>query len=252
MRALRTASAPFDREVVELNDRVRLRPEPDLPRVLERVVGPVEHLAAVVEDDEAIAGGLELQRVPGALGHLDVLASELAPAAARDVIDATVVLEGVATGDVVVVRVPVSPDEAEPLIDLSAERPRPHAEGDVLVGPLLEHRDGKAVIGLVGALLEQDMVGGASLLDTDDPLSLAAAARTARTMAHVLFSSTWRRRRATILSSPGCIIQTPITSVFPSERIPIEGSPSRMALTAAAAAASSAPSHEIRTWGTWF
>ena len=45
-------------------------------------------------------------------------------------------------------------------------------------------------------------------------------------------ASTSRRRRATIFSSPGCIIQTPMTSASPSDRVPIEGSPARSALTA--------------------
>ena len=61
---------------------------------------PVEYPVAVVEDDEVIAGGLELHRVPGVLGHFDALPSELAPATAHDVIDPAVVLEGVAAGDV--------------------------------------------------------------------------------------------------------------------------------------------------------
>src|SRR6266849_3012819 len=77
--------------------------------------------------------------------------------------------------DVVVVRVPVSPDETEALIDLARQRPRPHAENDVLVDTLLEHGDGEAVIGLVRAFLDEDMVRGAALLDADDPLSFRPA-----------------------------------------------------------------------------
>jgi hypothetical protein len=161
---------------VELDDGIGLRPEPDLPGVLERVVGPVEHPVPVLEDDEVIAGGLELHRVPGALGHFDGLPSELTPAAAHDVIDPAVVLEGVAAGDVVVVRVPVSPDEAETLVDLPGERPRPYAQDDVLVGAFLEHGDGEAVIGLVRALLDENMVRGPAPLDADQPPPLRATA----------------------------------------------------------------------------
>ena len=43
----------------------------------------------------------------------------------------------------------------------------------------------------------------------------------------VFSSSTSRSRRATTLSSPGCIIQTPMTRALPSARVPIDGSPSR-------------------------
>src|SRR5690349_13310673 len=42
-------------EPVELGDRVRLRPDPDLAGVLKRVVRRVDHLLAIERDDETIA-----------------------------------------------------------------------------------------------------------------------------------------------------------------------------------------------------
>jgi hypothetical protein len=47
------------------------------------------------------------------------------------------------------------------------------------------------------------------------------------------------------------IIQTPMTSASSSLRIAIDGSPSRIAVTAAAAACRLPPSQVTRTCGTW-
>src|SRR5260370_42070287 len=72
---------PGDSEVVELDDRVRLRPEPDAPCILERVVGRIEDHRSVEPDDEVISGRLDLQRVPGVLGYLDRLVMKGTPPA---------------------------------------------------------------------------------------------------------------------------------------------------------------------------
>src|SRR5262249_61053495 len=66
---------------------------------------------------------------------------------------------------------------------------------------------------------------------------------------YAFFSRTWRRRFATTSASPGRIIQTPTTSESASERMAIEGSPSRRAWTTPLAAASLPPSHLTRTSG---
>src|SRR3989442_14862325 len=59
--ALSKGSAPLDREIVELDDRVCLRPEPDPARVLEGFVLRVQHLVAVVPDREVISHGFHLE-----------------------------------------------------------------------------------------------------------------------------------------------------------------------------------------------
>src|SRR5258708_33832377 len=85
--ALQVGSVALGREVVEFDDRIGLRPEPDLARLLERVVRPFEDLVALVGHDEVVAYSVELERVPGVLGHLDVLAPELPAVPAPPVID---------------------------------------------------------------------------------------------------------------------------------------------------------------------
>src|SRR5262245_1612315 len=51
-------------EIVELRDAVRLRPDADFPRVLERVVVPVEGFLAVERDREMTRLELDAERVP--------------------------------------------------------------------------------------------------------------------------------------------------------------------------------------------
>lgn len=53
------------RKVVEIDKRVCFGPEPDLAGIAEGPVLHVEHLRAVVSDDEMIAACLHAQRVPG-------------------------------------------------------------------------------------------------------------------------------------------------------------------------------------------
>src|SRR2546428_3434123 len=79
-----------DRQVVELDDGVGLRPEPDSAGILESVVGRIENLLLVEPDDEVVPGGIDLQRVPGVLGDFDRLVLESPPAAGDGVVDATV------------------------------------------------------------------------------------------------------------------------------------------------------------------
>src|SRR2546428_3390049 len=103
--ALREVSAALDGEVVELDHRVRLRPEPDLSRLLEGFVLRVQHLVAVVSDREVISHGFHLEDVPGVGGDLDVVVQEGPPAPVHGAVDRAVVFVGVAAGDVVVVGV---------------------------------------------------------------------------------------------------------------------------------------------------
>src|SRR5450759_5689543 len=70
-------SASLDRQVVELDDRVGLGPEPDFSRFLERPVLRVEDLLAVEPDGEVVAPRIQLQRVPRVRRNLDRLVLEL-------------------------------------------------------------------------------------------------------------------------------------------------------------------------------
>src|SRR5713226_6607350 len=174
--ALREVSAAFDGEIVELDDRVRLGPEPDLARVLEGFVLRVKHLVAVIPDREVISHRFHLEDVPGVGGDLDAVVQEGPPLAGDRVVDRAVVFVGVAARDVVIVGILVSPDETEPLIDLAGQRPRPDGQGDVLVASFLQDCDGETVVRRVGALLNQDMVLVPALLDAYDPLAFGAVA----------------------------------------------------------------------------
>src|SRR5438552_18013883 len=166
-----------DGEVVELDHGIRLGPEADLPGLLEGVIRPVEDAVAVEEDHESVARGLDPHRVPGVRRDLQVLVAELPPAAIDHVIDAAVVFQGIATGDVVIVGVPVAPHQAETLIHVAGERARADAQRHVLVRSVLEDGDGKAIVGRVGALLDEDVVLVRSLFGAHDPLALRAATR---------------------------------------------------------------------------
>src|SRR6266545_2117213 len=175
--AIARKSMSVDGEVIELDHGVGLGPEADLPGIFERFVLRVEDLVAVVPDDEVVARGLHLERVPRILGDLDALVQERSPLAPHGVVDRAVVFIGVAARDVVVVGVLVPPDETEALIHLAGQRPRPDAESDVRVDAFLEDGDGKAVVRRVGALLDEDVVLVRSLLGPHDPLALRATAR---------------------------------------------------------------------------
>src|SRR5712692_3849307 len=61
---VRGKSMSVDGEVVELDHGVGLGPEADLPGIFERLVLRVEDFVAVVPDDEVVARGLHLERVP--------------------------------------------------------------------------------------------------------------------------------------------------------------------------------------------
>src|SRR5437588_1513009 len=85
-------SASFDREVVELDDRVRLGPETHFAGVLECVVGRIEDFRPIEPDHKVTSGGLELQRVPGVFGYLDRFVLERSPAPLDGMVDRAVVL----------------------------------------------------------------------------------------------------------------------------------------------------------------
>src|SRR5712691_7301462 len=111
-----------NREIVELDHRVRLGPEADLSR-LKRIVARVEYLRAIEPHDEVIPTGFHLQGVPRIACDFDRMVLKRPATAVDDVVDRAVVLQRVATSDVVVVRVAVAPHDSEALIDFAGERP---------------------------------------------------------------------------------------------------------------------------------
>src|SRR5438132_6236942 len=82
-------------QVVELDDRVRLGPDAELPGVLERVVVVFDHLLAVEEHLDVVADHLHRQLVPRARCDLAVPPGEADPLPFDDVIQVDVVLERV-------------------------------------------------------------------------------------------------------------------------------------------------------------
>src|SRR5438874_6101555 len=57
-------SSRDDREGIECHHRIRLRPQTDFPCVLERLIVRVQHVVAIVSDDEMVAGRDDAKRVP--------------------------------------------------------------------------------------------------------------------------------------------------------------------------------------------
>src|SRR5262245_1749218 len=99
-------------EIVELRDAVRLGPDIDFPRLLERLVVPLEGLLAVECDREMTRLELDAERVPLARRHGHSRPLLLGTAAVDGMVDRHVVLERVRTGDVVVVRILRTPHDA--------------------------------------------------------------------------------------------------------------------------------------------
>src|SRR5436305_8993244 len=95
-------SIGLDGQVVELDHRVGLGPQPDAPGLAERVVGRVEHLGAIEPDHEVVAARVDLERVPGLRRDFDRMVLEGSPGALDDVIDGAVVLVGIAASEIVV------------------------------------------------------------------------------------------------------------------------------------------------------
>src|SRR6266849_10360803 len=132
-------------QVVELDDRVRLRPDAELPGVLERAVMVVDHFVAVEEYLDVVADHLHRELVPHARGDLAVPAGELHAAALHGVVEVDVVFERVGARDVVVVRVLETPDDPTALVDGAADRFALHRQTQVFqLGARVG--DGKAVI----------------------------------------------------------------------------------------------------------
>src|SRR5882724_11340900 len=164
------------REIVELDDRVRLRPDPELPRVLEGVVVLVDHLFAVEEHLDVVADHPYRQFVPHPRRYLAVPSREPVPAPLDDVVQVHVVLQGVRARDVVVILVLQAPDDPAALIALASDRLALDREAQVLqLGARV--RDGKPVIGRIAVGLRKDVLAARRIAHRlYDPLAWFALA----------------------------------------------------------------------------
>src|SRR5437867_11891872 len=77
-------------EIVELDDRICLRPHAELARVLEGIVVLVDHLRAVQEDLDVVPDHLHGKLMPHARGDLAVPTGETDPAALDDGVEVPV------------------------------------------------------------------------------------------------------------------------------------------------------------------
>src|SRR3954469_22509412 len=163
-------------QIVELDDRVRLRPDAELPGILERGIVIIDHFLAVQEHLDVVAHHLHCQVVPYARGHLAVPARELHAAAVHGVVEVDVVLQRVGARDVIIVRVFQPPDDPAALVDLSAERLALDREPQVFqlgtgVG------NGETVVGVIAVGLHQDVLAARRIVDgLHDPLARFALA----------------------------------------------------------------------------
>src|SRR5215475_5150881 len=73
-------------QIVELDDRIGLGPDSELPRVRERLVVVVDDLLPVEEDLEVVALGLDREVVPLSGSDLSIPAGELAAVALDHVV----------------------------------------------------------------------------------------------------------------------------------------------------------------------
>src|SRR5215208_8338461 len=103
-------------EVVEQGHTVSLGPHPDLARVLERFVTPVQRALAVQHHGEVIPLKIDAQGVP-------LISSDSHPRSLRfgtppvdRVVDRHVVLERIGARDVIVIGIPGPPDQPAGLI----------------------------------------------------------------------------------------------------------------------------------------
>src|SRR5262245_61681590 len=81
------------RKVIELRHAVRFRPDADFPRILERLVVPLERLLSVERHREMIALEVHPQGMPLVRRDLQVGALLLGPPAVDRVVDGDIVLE---------------------------------------------------------------------------------------------------------------------------------------------------------------
>src|SRR5207253_10755903 len=120
------------RQIVKLDDRVRLGPDAELSGVLERAVMVVDHLGAVEEDLDVVADHLHRQFVPRTRRNLPIPAGEAVSFPFDDMVQVDVVFERVRSRDVVVVGILDPPDDPASLVAFSGDRLALHRQPKVL------------------------------------------------------------------------------------------------------------------------
>src|SRR5262245_20231260 len=95
---------------------VRLGPQADLARLGERPVLDLQMLLAIERTLDALTHHANAQLVPLPIGNVEVrLRAELNALAIHDLVDSKVTLQGVVSGNVVVVRIAVAPHQSAAL-----------------------------------------------------------------------------------------------------------------------------------------
>src|SRR6478752_3633785 len=105
----------LDLEPIEMRHAVGLCPKRNAPRRTDRTVANVDQLLSIERNLEAVALGMQRQAVPVRRRDLDRRTAQLLAPAIPDPVEAHIVLQGVRTGDIVVIGI------AEP--DCDAGRP---------------------------------------------------------------------------------------------------------------------------------
>jgi len=160
-----------DGEIVEGRQGVRFGPKADEARPSQGAVFGLNDQFTVERDKEPRTLGLYFELVPGVLADLAVPAPELNAPPVLNVIEAHVVLQGVESGEIVVVLVLVPEDETSRLVDLAVDRLASYAYLEVLKLGALYDGYGKAIIGLVTIQLRKDgRTRGAGVVDRKQPL----------------------------------------------------------------------------------
>src|SRR5215471_9869937 len=114
LRSLRVVT--FNLQIVKVRDAVSFGPEPDFTCLREGVVVSLEQQLVVEGHCEVLALYCELQGVPLAGRHVHLLPSELLTATSHDLVKPDIILQGIGTGNIVVILVPETRHESGRLI----------------------------------------------------------------------------------------------------------------------------------------
>src|ERR1039457_3656587 len=146
-----------DAELVEVSDGIGHGPEADFAAGEEGVVPTLKNAAVVHVDLEAIAAGGDLEDAPGVTGNLVTDADpEGHTLAVLHFEHLDVFLQGVGTGQIVIVGVAVAPDDSAGLHLASGDRLDAHADVAIAEGGVVENGQGTTVAHRVG----RDLRGG--------------------------------------------------------------------------------------------
>src|SRR5260221_1516325 len=159
-------------EIIKQRGAVGFGPEADFASVLEGVIFPYESPLAVKGDDEIVVFKVNAQGVPFVGSDFRVDAFLFTALAVYGVVDGDVAFEGIGAGDVIVVGIFATPEDAAGLVFLAGKGLELHFDKAVFeVGILF---DADRVGGFAG--LFQDVgFAGSGIVGNDFPFGLAAA-----------------------------------------------------------------------------